>query len=230
MKKNVFLRFLDLVERAGNRLPDPLSLFAIAAVIVVGGSWLASYLGVSVIHPGTGKSIAVVNLLAPENIRRMFTDAVANFTAFPPLGLVLVTMIGIAIAERGGFITALLRVSVHNVPRPLLTASLVFAGVNSSLAADAGYVVLIPLGAVIFAAVGRHPLAGLSATFAGVAGGFSANLSITSLDPLLGGLTQSAAQLISPAYVVSAAANWYFMIASTFLLTAVGPWVCARIV
>lgn len=230
MKKNVFLRFLDLVERAGNRLPDPLSLFAIAAVIVVGGSWLASYLGVSVIHPGTGKSIAVVNLLAPENIRRMFTDAVANFTAFPPLGLVLVTMIGIATAERGGFITALLRVSVHNVPRPLLTASLVFAGVNSSLVADAGYVVLIPLGAVIFAAVGRHPLAGLSATFAGVAGGFSANLSITSLDPLLGGLTQSAAQLISPTYVVSAAANWYFMIASTFLLTVVGTWVCDRII
>lgn len=230
MKKNVFLRFLDLVERAGNRLPDPLSLFAIAAVLVIGGSWLASYLGVSVIHPGTGKSIAVVNLLAPENIRRMFTDAVANFTAFPPLGLVLVTMIGIAIAERGGFITALLRVSVHNVPRPLLTASLVFAGVNSSLVADAGYVVLIPLGAVIFAAVGRHPLAGLSATFAGVAGGFSANLSITSLDPLLGGLTQSAAQLISPTYVVSAAANWYFMIASTFLLTVVGTWVCDRII
>lgn len=230
MKKNIFLRSLDLVERAGNRLPDPLSLFAIAALLVVGGSWLASYLGVSVIHPGTGKSIAVVNLLAPENIRRMFTDAVLNFTAFPPLGLVLVTMIGISIAERGGFITALLRVSVHNVPRPLLTASLVFAGVNSSLVADAGYVVLIPLGAVIFAAVGRHPLAGLSATFAGVAGGFSANLSITSLDPLLGGLTQSAAQLISPTYVVSAAANWYFMIASTFLLTVVGTWVCDRII
>ncbi|HLP27303.1 MAG TPA: AbgT family transporter [Candidatus Didemnitutus sp.] len=230
MKKNIFLRSLDLVERLGNRLPDPISLFAIAALLVIGGSWLASYMGVSVVHPGTGKSVAVVNLLAPENIRRMFTDAVANFTAFPPLGLVLVTMIGIAIAERGGFITALLRVSVHNVPRPLLTASLVFAGVNSSLVADAGYVVLIPLGAVIFAAVGRHPLAGLSATFAGVAGGFSANLSITSLDPLLGGLTQSAAQLIDPTYVVSAAANWYFMIASTFLLTIVGTWVCDRII
>jgi len=230
MKKNLFLRFLDVVERAGNRLPDPLTLFALAALLVIGGSWLAASMGISVIHPGTGKAVSVVNLLAPENIRRMFTDAVANFTAFPPLGLVLVTMIGIAIAERGGFITALLRVSVHNVPRPLLTASLVFAGVNSSLVADAGYVVLIPLGAVIFAAVGRHPLAGLSATFAGVAGGFSANLSITSLDPLLGGLTQSAAQLITPTYVVSAAANWYFMIASTFMLTLVGTWVCDSIV
>lgn len=230
MKKNPFLRFLDVVERTGNRLPDPMTLFALAAVLVIAGSWLAASMGVSVLHPGTGKPVAVVNLLAPENIRRMFTDAVANFTAFPPLGLVLVTMIGIAIAERGGFITALLRVSVHNVPKPLLTAALVFAGVNSSLVADAGYVVLIPLGAVIFAAVGRHPLAGLSATFAGVAGGFSANLSITSLDPLLGGLTQSAAQLIAPTYVVSAAANWYFMIASTFLLTVVCTWVCDRII
>lgn len=230
MKKNLFLRFLDMVERAGNRLPDPLTLFALAALLVIGVSFIASYMGVAVIHPGTGKLVSVVNLLSAESIRRMFTDAVANFTAFPPLGLVLVTMIGISIAERAGFITALLRVSVHNVPRPLLTASLVFAGVNSSLVADAGYVVLIPLGAVIFAAVGRHPLAGLSATFAGVAGGFSANLSITSLDPLLGGLTQSAAQLIVPSYVVSAAANWYFMIASTFLLTFICTWVCERIV
>ncbi len=230
MKKNLVLRILDAVERAGNRLPDPISLFAIAALLVIGGSWLASTMGVTVLHPGTGKSVSVVNLLAAENIRRMFTDAVANFTAFPPLGLVLVTMIGIAVAERGGFITAVLRTSVHNVPRPLLTASLVFAGVNSSLVADAGYVVLIPLGAVIFAAVGRHPLAGLSATFAGVAGGFSANLSITSLDPLLGGITQSAAQLLQPSYTVSAAANWYFMIASTFVLTIIGTFVCDRIV
>lgn len=230
MKNKYFLRFLDLVERAGNRLPDPITMFAIASVLVIAGSWIAYSMNVTVVHPGTGKEVAVVNLLAGENIRRMFTDAVTNFTAFPPLGLVLVTMIGIAVAERSGFITALLRVTVHKVPRPMLTAALVFAGVNSSLVADAGYVVLIPLGAVIFAAVGRHPLAGLSATFAGVAGGFSANLSITSLDPLLGGLTQSAAQLLQPDYVVSAAANWYFMIASTFLLVLVNTWVCERIV
>ena len=230
MKKSLALRFLDGVERTGNRLPDPLTLFAIAALLVIAVSWLFSTLGVVVTHPGTKDSISVVNLLAPSSIQRMFTDAVKNFTDFPPLGLVLVTMIGIAVAERSGFITALLRATVLNVPRPLLTAALVFAGVNSSLGADAGYVVLIPLGAVIFAAVGRHPLAGLSATFAGVAGGFSANLSITSLDPLLGGITQTSAQLIASSYEVSAAANWYFMIASTFLLTLVGTWVCDRIV
>lgn len=230
MKKYLALRFLDSVERIGNRLPDPLSLFAIAALFVIAISWMFSSLGVVVVHPGTKESIAVVNLLSAANIQRMFTDAVKNFTDFPPLGLVLVTMIGIAIAERSGFVTALLRATVLNVPRPLLTAALVFAGVNSSLVADAGYVVLIPLGAVVFAAVGRHPLAGLSATFAGVAGGFSANLSITSLDPLLGGITQTAAQLIEPSYTISAAANWYFMIASTFVLTGIGTWVCDRIV
>lgn len=230
MKKSLALRFLDGVERVGNRLPDPLTLFAIAALLVIAVSWLFSTLGVVVTHPGTKETISVVNLLAPSSIQRMFTDAVKNFTDFPPLGLVLVTMIGIAVAERSGFITALLRATVLNVPRPLLTAALVFAGVNSSLVADAGYVVLIPLGAVIFAAVGRHPLAGLSAAFAGVAGGFSANLSITSLDPLLGGITQTAAQLIEPSHTVSAAANWYFMIASTFLLTLIGTWVCDRIV
>lgn len=230
MKRSFFLRFLDAVERAGNRLPDPITLFLAAAVLVIAASALGAMAGLQVTHPGTGKTVSVVNLLGAESIRRMFTEAVKNFTAFPPLGMVLVTMIGIAIAERGGMITALLRRTVHAVPKPLLTATLVFAGVNSSLVADAGYVVLIPLGAVIFQSVGRHPLAGMSATFAGVAGGFSANLSITSLDPLLGGLTQSAAQLVSPTYTVSAAANWYFMIASTFLLTAIGTIVCTRFV
>lgn len=230
MKRSFLIRFLDSVERVGSRLPDPLSLFAIAAALVVVASWVAFNAGVTVIHPGTGKLVSVVNLFAPENIQRMFTDAVVNFTNFPPLGLVLVTMIGIAVAERGGLITALLRSTVSAVPKSLLTAALVFAGVNSSIVADAGYVVLIPLGAVIFAAVGRHPLAGLSATFAGVAGGFSANLSVTSLDPLLGGLTQAAAQLIELDYVVSAAANWYFMIASTFFLTILCTIVCEKVV
>jgi len=230
MVKNVILKFLDGVERTGSRLPDPVSLFFIAAALVVIASWIASTLGVNVVHPGTGATINVVNLLAPEGIRRMFTDAVTNFTAFPPLGLVLVTMIGIAIAERGGLITAVLRTTVHSVPHSLLTAALVFAGVNSSIVADAGYVVLIPLGAVVFASVGRHPLAGLSATFAGVAGGFSANVSITSLDPLLSGITETGAHLIDPAYTVSAASNWYFMLGSTFFLTIVGTLISEKLV
>lgn len=223
-------RFFDVTERIGSRLPDPLTLFVIAAALVAIVSWLFSVAEVSVVHPGTGATVSVVNLLSAPMLRRMFTDAVTNFTAFPPLGLVLVTMIGISVAERTGFITALLRITIHSVPKPLLTAAVVFAGVNSSIAADAGYVVLIPLGALIFAAVGRHPFAGLSATFAGVAGGFSANLSVTSLDPLLGGITETAARMLVPDYSVSSAANWYFMIASTFFITAVITFVCNRFV
>ena len=230
MKKGYILRFLDTVERAGSRLPDPISLFLIAALLVVVASWIASATGVYVTHPGTGEKVFVENLLSPKYVRMMFTDAVNNFTQFPPLGLVLVTMIGIAVAERSGLITAVLRRTVHIVPGYLLTAALMFAGVNSSLAADAGYIVLIPLGAVIFAAVGRHPLAGLSVAFAGVAGGFSANILITSLDPLVSGITQTAARLIEPDYSVSAASNYYFMIGSTFFLTVIGALVCERIV
>jgi aminobenzoyl-glutamate transport protein len=230
MKRPFYLRALDVVERVGNALPDPVSLFLIAIVIVIAASVVFSAMGTEVIHPGTQATVKVVNLLERAQVQRMFTDAVKNFTEFPPLGLVLVTMIGIAVAERGGFVTAVLRRTVHAVPRPLLTSALVFAGINSSLVADAGYVVLIPLGAVIFQSVGRHPLAGLSATFAGVAGGFSANLSITSLDPLLSGLTQSAAQLVDPTYVVNVDSNWYFMMASVFLLTVLCTVVCERFV
>lgn len=224
------MRFLDSVERIGSKLPDPITLFILAAVLVVAASWVASAADVTVVDPGTGATIAVENLTSKDYIRRMFTDAVKNFTEFPPLGLVLVTMIGIAIAERGGFITAMLRRTVFIVPKSLLTAALVFTGVQSSLVADAGYVVLIPLGAVIFAAVGRHPLAGLSATFAGVSGGFSANLSVTSLDPLLVGISQTAAELIQPGYEITMTSNWWFMIASTVALTIIITFVCERIV
>src|SRR5690625_5239852 len=141
-------------------------------------------------------------------------------------------MLGIGIAESTGLISALLRGFVLNIPKRLITAGLVFAGVMSSVASDAGYVVLPPLGAVIFAGLGRHPLAGLAAAFAGVSGGFSANLIITSLDPLLAGMTIDATKIIDPAYAetMNVAMNYYFIIVSVFLLTFVGAWVTDRIV
>ncbi len=224
------MRLLDRVERVGNRLPAPLTLFAIFCGVVAIASWVASLLELSVVHPGTGKTIEAVNLLDAAGLRRMFTEAVGNFTAFPPLGTVLVAMIGIGVAERSGLVAAALKQLVGAVPKVALTATLVFAGVMSSMAADAGYVVLTPLGAVIFAGVGRHPLAGLAAAFAGVSGGFSANLLLTSLDPLLAGFTQSAAQVVAPDYLVAPTANYYFMVASVFLVTFVGAFVTTRIV
>src|SRR5699024_9377143 len=132
------------------------------------------------------------------------------------LGIVLVTMLGIGIAESTGFISALLRGFVLAMPKQLITAALVFAGVMSSVASDAGYVVLPPLGAVIFAGLGRHPLAGLAAAFAGVSGGFSANLILTSLDPLLAGMTREAVEMVDLAYAgnMNVAMNLYFIIVS----------------
>jgi aminobenzoyl-glutamate transport protein len=217
-------QFLNWIERVGNRLPDPLILFVLFAAIIPFVSWFFAAIRWSVAHPVTGAPITAVNLLQADQVQRMFTEAVPNFTSFPPLGTVLVAMMGIGVAERSGLISALLNLMVTAVPRTLVTGAVVFAGVMSSMAADAGYVVLTPLGAVVFASLGRHPLAGLCAAFAGVSGGFSANLLLTSLDPLLAGFTQSAAQLYDPVYVVNATANYYFMVASVFVITAVA-WV-----
>lgn len=215
------VRALDVIERVGNRLPDPLTLFVVFSALVLVISWLAASAGVSVQKP-SGETVEAINLLSSDGIRRILTEAVKNFTGFAPLGTVLVVMIGIGVAERSGLISAGLKQLVSLVPNWLLTATLVFAGVMASMAADAGYVVLTPLGAVLFAGIGRHPIAGLAAAFAGVSGGFSANLLITSLDPLLSGLTEAAAQLYDPTYTVQPTANYYFMIASVFLITIVG--------
>ncbi|MDH3583713.1 MAG: AbgT family transporter [Phycisphaerae bacterium] len=223
-------RLLDRIERVGNRLPDPLTLFVLLAIAVPLISWLVAATGWSVTHPGTGEKIEAVNLLTAGNIQRMFTEAVNNFTGFKPLGVVLVAMIGIGVVERSGLIATCLKLMVRSVPAGLISAALVFAGVMSSLAADVGYVVLTPLGAVLFAGLGRHPLAGLAAAFAGVSGGFSANLLIAVVDPMLAGLTEEAAHLLQADYEVAATCNWWFMIASVFLVTTIGWWVTDRIV
>jgi aminobenzoyl-glutamate transport protein len=221
-RKSLMSGVLDRIERWGNRLPHPFNLFLLFALAVLLFSWIAHALGLSVTHPLTGKPIVAVNLLDRQGIQNIITKAVSNFTGFAPLGTVLVAMIGVGVAERSGLFSAALKGFVRSVPQWLITAALVFAGVNASLTVDAGYVILVPLGAVLFTQVGRHPIAGLAAAFAGVSAGFSANLFLTPLDPLLAGLTQEAARLYDKSYVVPATANYYFMIGSTFLLTLIG--------
>lgn len=224
-------RALGVIERAGNRLPDPITLFVLLAGTVVVAS--AIFQGAQEQIAQRDGSIAtktVRSLLSREGIRWMFESAVTNFTSFAPLGKVLTVMLGIGVAERSGLVAMGLRALVGGVPASAITATVVFAGVMSSMAADAGYVVLTPLGAVLFAGLGRHPLAGLAAAFAGVSGGYSANLFITGLDPMLAGLTQEAARTIDPGYEVNATANYYFMLASTGLITIVGTLVTTRIV
>lgn len=223
-------RFLGVVERAGNALPHPATLFASMALLVVVGSALAALAGVSATHPSTGKLVEPVNLLTLEGLHRIMTGLVANFVGFAPLGTVLVALIGIGIAEHSGLMQASLRRLLFVTPRALLTPVTVFAGVMSNMASEIGYVLLVPLAGVLFKAAGRHPILGMAAAFAGVSGGYSANLLLGTIDPLLSGLSQEAARLIDPTYVVSAAANWYLMVASTPLITLLGWWVTEKIV
>ncbi|GIW95607.1 MAG: aminobenzoyl-glutamate transporter [Pirellulaceae bacterium] len=215
-------RWLNWIERIGNRLPDPVTLFAVGALLVLFGSAVAEALGWQAVNPATNELVKARSLLSPEGLRWVWLHLVENFTAFPPLGVVLVAMIGIGVAEHAGLIGALLKSVVVVTPQKLLTPAVVFVGVMSSMAADAGYVVLPPLAAAVFAQAGRSPIVGLCAVFAGVASGFSANLFITGLDPLLQSFTQQAARILQPDYVVDVRCNYYFMIASTIVMTLTG--------
>jgi len=223
-------RFLTIVEKSGNALPHPATLFAIFAALAAAASWLLSRLGVSAVHPRDGSTVDVVNLISADGLHWILEHAITNYTGFAPLGTVMVALLGIGVAEKSGLIGAVLRLLVNNAPRRMLTYVLVFSGVLSNMASDVGYVLLVPLGAVIFASVGRHPLAGLAAAFAGVSGGFSANLLLGTIDPLLAGITQEAARIIDPSYTVTPACNYWFMVVSTFLVAGVGTWVTEAIV
>lgn len=237
-KRNGFTRFLDGVEWLGNLLPHPVTLFAVLAIGIVFLSGLLGWMGVAVVDPRPADAsgvaadgmIRAVSLLDGDGVRRIFTNLVSNFTNFAPLGVVLVAMIGVGVAEKSGLLSAAVRAMVLSAPPHMVTVAIVFAGIISNTASEVGYVVLIPLAGAIFYALGRHPLAGMAAAFAGVSGGYSANLLIGTIDPLLAGITQEAARLIAPDYTVVATANWYFMVGSTFLITAIGSLVTIFIV
>jgi len=295
-KKTLFTRFLDFVEWLGNLLPHPVTLFALFALGVVLISGLAEWLDWSAPDPrpegAAGRApdgiIKPVSLLNGDGLRMIVENMVRNFTSFAPLGVVLVALLGVGVAEYSGLISACIRGIVLKAasfkpsksgnsfnfnkfsntesalkpilfvldillapirffihimmiplrpvlnffmePKRLVTISICFAAVISNTASEMGYVVLVPLAAVIFHSMGRHPLAGLACAFACVSGGYSANLFIGTIDPLLAALTQEAAMLIDANYTVHAAVNWYFMILSTFLITAAGAFVTLRIV
>ncbi len=237
-KRGAFTRFLDTVEWMGNLLPHPITLFAIAALGIVLLSGLFGAMGLSVEDPrpegAAGRSadglIQAVSLLNADGFRKIITNLVKNFTSFAPLGVVLVAMLGIGVAEKSGLFTAAVRSIVLNVPRHAVTVAIVFAGVLSNMASELGYIVLIPLGGAVFYSLGRHPLAGMAAAFAGVSGGYSANILIGTIDPLLAGITEEAARLIDPTYMVTATANYYFASVSTFVITIVGSLVSIFIV
>lgn len=222
--------FLNFVEKVGNALPHPATLFALFALLVIVLSWFVGLFDLAVEHPGTGETIRPFNLMSREGLDMILSKMVVNFTAFAPLGTVLVALLGIGIAEGSGLIGTVLRLVVLSSPQRLLTFVIVFAGVISNTASEVGYVLLVPLAAVIFLAAGRHPLAGLAAAFAGVSGGYSANLLLGTIDPLLAGLSEEGARIIDPTYTVNPACNYYFMFVSTFLIAGLGTWTTEKLV
>ncbi|MBP6563388.1 MAG: AbgT family transporter, partial [Neisseriaceae bacterium] len=238
ISKNLFNRFLDTVEWLGNLLPHPVTLFALFCLVIIAASGVAGYFGVSVVDPrpegASGRAadgmIHVVSLVNAEGLQRILTEMVKNFTGFAPLGTVLVALLGVSLAEHSGLLSAAMRNLVMGASKRMVTIVVVFAGIMSNTAAELGYVMLIPLAAMLFYSLGRHPLAGLAAAFAGVSGGYSANLLLGTVDPLLSGITETSARMLDPSYVVGPEVNWYFMAASTFLITALGAFVTEKIV
>jgi len=223
-------RALGVVEKVGNKLPDPAVLFLILMFVVWIVSALLSTMTFAEIDPRTGKALVINNQLSGTALATFLSTMVSTFTAFPPLGVVLVALLGVGVAEHTGFINAALKALLNITSPMLLTPMVVFVAIISHTAVDAGYVLVIPLGGVIFYTAGRHPLAGIAAAFAGVSGGFSANFIPSSLDPLLAGLTQSGAQILDASRMVNPLSNWYFTAASTILLVCLGWFVTDRVV
>lgn len=223
-------RMLTTIEKAGNKLPHPAILFALFAGGTILLSAIVGAFDVTVTHPGTKEEISAFSLLSVEGLHMILTRMVVNFTSFAPLGTVLVALLGIGVMESSGFMATILRKLVLAAPRQLLTFAIVFAGILSNTASEVGYVVLVPLGAMIFLAVGRNPIAGLAAAFAGVSGGYSANLLLGTIDPLLAGLSEEAAHIIDSSVQVNPAANYYFMFVSTFFIAVVGTWITEKVV
>ena len=237
-RSSAFSRFLDKIEVAGNRLPNPATLFILASLVVIIASELAARAGVSVsfyaFNAAAGAMeeqwVEAVSLLRPDGLRFMITSFVSNFMGFLPVGTVFTVMLGISVADRSGLLSCLLRKIANATPRAMLSPVIVFLGTLSSVASVFGFVVLMPLSALLFLRCGRHPLAGLAASFAGVSGGWAANLFITPNDIIFAGISTQAANMIDTGYRVLPVGNWYFMAASTVLVTALGAWITDRIV
>ncbi|MDO4267526.1 MAG: AbgT family transporter [Eubacteriales bacterium] len=219
-KQDIFTRFLNTVERAGNRMCDPITLFVCICLIIVVCS--ALFNGASVVNPATGEDVTITSLMTFQNFVWMLSSFTSNIANFPTLILGLVVVLGVGLFESTGLASALMRVSVLRAPEKLIIPLLLLISVNSNIAGDAGFLIMPMIGALVFMSLGKNPIAGMALCYAGVAGGFSANFLVGSTDALLIGYTGPAAQFINPEYQANIMCNWYFMAASAVFLTIVG--------
>ncbi|SDY08822.1 aminobenzoyl-glutamate transport protein [Evansella caseinilytica] len=229
-KSSLFMKMLDFVERTGNKLPHPFMIFVYLAAIVILLSWVISFFDVAVVHPGTGEEVAIQNMLSVEGLDYMLSSMLTNFTGFQPLGLVLVMMFGIGLAQKVGLIETFMKKTILHAPKRLVTFVIVGTGVIGNLASDAAFVIIPPLAAMVFYALKRHPLAGMAAGFAGVGAGFTANFIIAGTDALLSGISTEVVQTINADLAVSPIDNWYFMSVSVLMLMLIGTWITEKII
>lgn len=229
-KKGFMDKFLDGIERAGNKLPDPVVIFISLCSLILIASWIASLFGVQAKNPADGKVVKAINLLTPDGIAKIISEAVPNFAAFPPLGLVLVVMIGVGIAEKTGYFETLMKYTIEKTPKKIIIPIIIFVGIMGNAAGDAATIVLPPIAAMVFIRLGYHPIAGLAMAYAAALGGFSASLVIGMTDALAVSFTEPATKLIDGSVKVNAAMNYYFLCASTFLLLVVAWFVTNKIV
>lgn len=216
--RTALMRLLVWIERVGNKLPHPFWLFIGLAAVTVVVSWILGSLGVSAVNPSTEETVAVKSLISAEGGAMIVSSTVENFVTFPALGLVIVVMLGVAVAERSGFISALMRAALGNASPRWITLIVALTGVSASIASDAAYLVVVPLAGIAFRAVGRNPIVGCIVGYAAVSGGYDAAPMPTAVDTVLAGISTSAAQIIDPSYAVSPLSNWYFSIASTVVV------------
>ncbi|MBX9975869.1 AbgT family transporter [Cytobacillus firmus] len=221
-KEKGFSGFLNFIERAGNRLPHPFMLFIYLALAMMAISWLVSLFDVSVVHPGSGEELKVKSLISGEGLRFILTSMLENFTGFKPLGLVLTMMLGIGLTQRVGLFESVIKKTIINAHKSIITYAVFFIGIMGNIASDAAFVIIPPLAAVIFYSLGRHPIAGLAAGFASSGIGFTANILVAGTDALLSGISTEVAQTINPDVIVTPIDNWYFMSLSTIILTIAG--------
>ncbi|WP_077358602.1 AbgT family transporter [Virgibacillus halodenitrificans] len=223
-------RILNKVEWLGNRLPDPFMLFASLAILVILLSWIISSFDVTFLQPGEEKPVAIKSLVSAEGIQYMLTSMLENFVGFKPLGIVLAIMLGIGLADKVGLIETFIKSTILKAPKGLITYAVIFIGILGNLAADAAFVIIPPLAAMVFYNVGRHPLAGLAAGFAGVGSGFTANIIVSNTDAVLSGISAEVMGTLDTAVTVTPVDNYYFMLVSVILLSVTGALITEKIV
>ncbi len=222
--------WLGAIERIGNRLPDPVFIFLALIGLLVLASVVAAALGWGAAHPLSGEPLRTESLLSEANLARLLVEMPQTLTGFPPLGLVLVVMLGAAVAERSGLFSALLGRSIARLSGPLLTPAVFIIGLLSHHASDAAYIVLIPLAAWVYAQAGRHPLTGIAVAYAGISGAFAGNVVPGQFDVLMLGITEPAARLLDPGFVMNPLGNWWFTLAIGVLFTPIAWWITDRVV